>query len=190
MDLHVGGVPPAVHQVRVADMDAAGRACIARHRQIDQLDAVTLFWFVRARSVVKGRSVEGSLDEHETVVGTSKLDRWNSMHVEALAGDPRGIRRWNHLDAICVQTTKYTVYTSLHRSTAVLFQFPQRRHLGGGGAGGRRPQGKRKKEKKEIKKKKEKNKRKNEKKREKRKKGTMNNVKLLHIKCCFFPIFQ
>ena len=31
---------------------------------------------------------------------------------------------------------------------------------------------------------------KKEKKREKRKKGTMNNVKLLHMKCCFFPIFQ
>ena len=31
---------------------------------------------------------------------------------------------------------------------------------------------------------------KEKKKREKRKKGTKNNVKLLHIKCCFFPIFQ
>ena len=120
MDLHVGGVPPTVHQVRVADVDAAGRACIARHRQIDQLDAVTLFRFVRARGVVRGRAVEGSLDEHETVVGTSKFDRWNSMHVEALAGDPRRIRRWNHLDAICVQTTMYTVHTSLHPRACVI----------------------------------------------------------------------
>ena len=61
----------------------------------------------------------------------------------------------------------------------------QRRHLGGLG-GPSPPQGKRKKEKKKEKKKKEK---KREKKR-KRKKGTMNDVKLLHIKCCFFPIFQ
>ena len=54
-----------------------------------------------------------------------------------------------------------------------------------GGWGGRcpPPQGKRKKEKKKEKKKKEK-------KREKRKKGTMNNVKLLHIKCCFFQFFN
>ena len=29
-----------------------------------------------------------------------------------------------------------------------------------------------------------------EKKREKRKKGTMNSVKLLHIKCCFFSNFS
>ena len=55
-----------------------------------------------------------------------------------------------------------------------------------GGLGDRRPQGKRKKEKKERKKEKEKKK----KKREKRKKGTMNNVKLLHIKCCFFQFFN
>ena len=44
--------------------------------------------------------------------------------------------------------------------------------------------GKRKKERK-----KEKRERK-EKKREKRKKGTMNSVKLLHIKCCFFQFFN
>ena len=45
---------------------------------------------------------------------------------------------------------------------------------------------KRKKKKKKEKKKKEKEKRK----REKRKKGTMNIVKLLHIKCCFFQFFN
>ena len=62
----------------------------------------------------------------------------------------------------------------------------QGRHLRG--LGGRRPpppplppQGKRKKEKKKEKKKK----RKKRKKKEKRKKGTINNVKLLHINCCF-----
>ena len=53
-------------------------------------------------------------------------------------------------------------------------------------AGGRRPPRKEKKEKKERKKR-EKEK---EKKREKRKKETMNNVKLLHIKCCFFQFFN
>ena len=37
--------------------------------------------------------------------------------------------------------------------------------------------------------KKERKKEKREKKKE-REKGTINNVKLLHIKCCFFPIFQ
>ena len=53
-----------------------------------------------------------------------------------------------------------------------------------GGAGGPSPpQGKRRKKKRKTKKKKEK-------KREKRKKGTMNNVILLHIKCCFFQFFN
>ena len=49
------------------------------------------------------------------------------------------------------------------------------------GVGGRRPQGK--KRKKKGKKKKRKKRKKEEKEREK--KGTMNKVKLLHIKCCF-----
>ena len=52
-----------------------------------------------------------------------------------------------------------------------------------GGWGAVAPQGKRqKKEKKE--------KREKKKKRKERKKGTMNTVNLLHIKCCYFPIFQ
>ena len=51
--------------------------------------------------------------------------------------------------------------------------------------GGWGPLPPRKKKKKKEKKKKEKKKKKKE-----RKKGTMNNVKLLHIKCCFFAIFQ
>ena len=56
------------------------------------------------------------------------------------------------------------------------------------GAGGAvAPQGKRKKEKR---KKKEKKKKKKKKKKKERKKGTMNNVKLLHIKCCFFQFFN
>ena len=53
-----------------------------------------------------------------------------------------------------------------------------------GGLGGHRPPRKKKKERK-----KEKRERKREK-REKRKKGTMNRVKLLHIKCCFFQFFN
>ena len=59
-----------------------------------------------------------------------------------------------------------------------------------GGLGGRRPpplpQGKRKKKKR----KKKKEKKRKKKKRKKRKKRTMNNVKLLHIKCCFFSNFS
>ena len=47
--------------------------------------------------------------------------------------------------------------------------------------GGLRPQGKRKKGKKEKKRRKE---------RKKKKNGTMNKVKLLHIKCCFFKFFN
>ena len=65
----------------------------------------------------------------------------------------------------------------------------QRRHLGG--LGGRRPPPPPPKEREKKKKKKEKKKK--EKKREKkrkRKKGTMNDVKLLHIKCCFFSNFS
>ena len=53
---------------------------------------------------------------------------------------------------------------------------------------GRRPlptRGKKKEKKKERKEKRQKIEKKKE-----RKKGTMNNVKLLHIKSCFFPIFQ
>ena len=53
-----------------------------------------------------------------------------------------------------------------------------------GGWGAVAPQGKRKKKKRKKKRKKER------KKREKRKKGTMNNVKFLHIKCRFFQIFN
>ena len=60
----------------------------------------------------------------------------------------------------------------------------QGRHLRG--AGGRHPQGKRKKKKER---KKEKKREKKEEKKE-RKKGTMNNVKLRHIKCCFFQFFN
>ena len=59
----------------------------------------------------------------------------------------------------------------------------------GGGGWGERPSKEKEKKEKEKKKEKKKKERK-EKKREKRKKGTMNSVKLLHIKCCFFPIFQ
>ena len=55
-----------------------------------------------------------------------------------------------------------------------------------GGLGGRRPPKEKEKTKKERKKRKKKKKEKREKKEEKRKKGTINNVKLLHIKCCFF----
>ena len=58
-----------------------------------------------------------------------------------------------------------------------------------GGWGGRRPPKEKEKKKKEKKEKKEKREKKKKKKKE-RKKGTMNKVKLLHIKCCFFSIFQ
>ena len=59
----------------------------------------------------------------------------------------------------------------------------QRRHLGGG-LGGRRPPSKENENKQKRKKEKI------EKKRKRKKGTTMNDVKLLHIKCCFFPIFQ
>ena len=65
----------------------------------------------------------------------------------------------------------------------------QRRHWGG--AEGRRPLP-RKKRKKEKKKKREKKQKEKEKKIAVRKKegNYMNNVKLLHIKCCFFQFFN
>ena len=67
----------------------------------------------------------------------------------------------------------------------------QGRHLRGAGEGRRPPppQGKRKK-KKERKKRKKRKKKKKKKKKKERKKGTMNNVKLLHLKCCFFQFFN
>ena len=46
------------------------------------------------------------------------------------------------------------------------------------------------KEKKKEKKEKRKKRKKKKKKKKERKKGTMNNVKLLHIKCCFFQFFN
>ena len=52
------------------------------------------------------------------------------------------------------------------------------------GLGGRCPPENKKEKRKEKKKKKKK------KKKKERKKGTMNNVKLLHIKCCFFQFFN
>ena len=66
-----------------------------------------------------------------------------------------------------------------HRSRGVIW----------GGLGGRRPppQGKRKKEKKKEKKKKEK---KEKKRRKKERRELWINVKLLHIKCCFFSNFS
>ena len=57
-----------------------------------------------------------------------------------------------------------------------------------GGAGGPSPPPPKKKKKR--KKKEKKKKKKKEKKKEKRKKRTMNNIKLLHIKCCFFQFFN
>ena len=56
-----------------------------------------------------------------------------------------------------------------------------------GGWGGRRPPRKKKKRKKKEKRKKREKERKKE---GKRKKGTINYVKLLHIKCCFFQFFN
>ena len=60
----------------------------------------------------------------------------------------------------------------------------QGRHLEG--LGGRRPP----KEKEKKKKKKEKRKKEKKRKKRKKKEGNMNNVKLLHIKCCFFQFFN
>ena len=57
---------------------------------------------------------------------------------------------------------------------------------GAGGAVAPPPPREKKKEKKKKRKKREKKK----KKKKKRKKGTINNVKLLHIKCCFFQFFN
>ena len=56
-----------------------------------------------------------------------------------------------------------------------------------GGWGAVTPPRKKKKRKKERKKRKKRKKRKEKK---ERKMGTMNNVKLLHIKCCFFQFFN
>ena len=58
-----------------------------------------------------------------------------------------------------------------------------------GGWGGRRPPPP-PKEKEKKKKRKKKRKREKKRKKRKRKKGTMNDVKLLHIKCCFFQFFN
>ena len=82
------------------------------------------------------------------------------------------------------QPLHFTIFFTIMHS--IIVSGIQGRHLRG--LRGRRPLKEKEKRKKERKKKK---KEKREKRRKKeRKKGTMNNVKLLHIKCCFFPIFQ
>ena len=58
------------------------------------------------------------------------------------------------------------------------------------GAGGPSPPPPKEKEKKSKKERKKEKRAKKEKKREKRKKETMDSVKLLHIKCCFFQFFN
>ena len=59
-----------------------------------------------------------------------------------------------------------------------------------GGWGLSPPSNKQKKEKKKKKKKVKKKKEKEKRKKERKKKGTMNSVKLLHIKCCFFQLVR
>ena len=59
---------------------------------------------------------------------------------------------------------------------------------GAGGAVAPPPPKEKEKKRKEKKKRKKKQKEKEKRKKEKKKKGTMNSVKLLHIKCCFFNL--
>ena len=80
--------------------------------------------------------------------------------------------------------TKYGIHKN---SISTAQQAPRSPESGAsfeGGWGGHRPPRKKKKRKKERKK------RKKRKKEEKRKKGTINKVKLLHIKCCFYQFFN
>ena len=74
----------------------------------------------------------------------------------------------------------------------LLFVRSQGRHLRGAGGPSPPPpiEGKRKKKKRKKKQKKREKREKKKKKKKERKKGTMNNVKLLHIKCCFFQFFN
>ena len=91
--------------------------------------------------------------------------------------NPRAI---NRVTPISIYLIAATVQTS---DCFFFVSATQRRHLGG--LGGRRPPPQ-EKEKKERKKEKREKK---EKKKRKRKKGTMNDVKLLNIKC-FFQFFN
>jgi hypothetical protein len=81
-----------------------------------------------------------------------------------------------------------------HKSNLLVFGFALDTRTRGviyGGLGAvAPPQINRKKKKKEKKERKKEKRERKEKKREKRKKGTMNSVKLLHIKCCFFQFFN
>ena len=82
------------------------------------------------------------------------------------------------MTGICLHKIYFQNYFG-RSSTFIYVSLRQRRHLGGGGIAPKE------KEKKERKKKKEKEKRK-----QRKKKGTMNSVKLLHIKWCFFQFFN
>ena len=81
-----------------------------------------------------------------------------------------------------------------HKSNLLVFGFALDTRTRGviyGGWGSSPPSNKQKKEKKEKKeRKKEKRERKEKKREKKEKKGTMNSVKLLHIKCCFFQLVR
>ena len=83
------------------------------------------------------------------------------------------INEWSEIDGACTKISGEGWSDRVLKTSRIpLF----RSVIWGGWEGRRPPQGERKKKK--------------ERKKEKRKKGTMNNVKLLHIKCCFFQFFK
>ena len=89
--------------------------------------------------------------------------------------EPRGIRMALESDN-CRMMSVGCMARKSEMEGLLYWRVSQRRHSGG--LGDRRPPPPKEKEKKKKRKKKKK-------KRKKRKKGTMNSVKLLHIKCCF-----
>ena len=98
-----------------------------------------------------------------------------------------------HCYACCMTVYGYAMDTDIRpefRFERVEPRWSMNRGVIWGGLGSPRPrpppQGKRKKKKKE----KERKKRKKIRTKKGRKNGTMNNVKLLHIKCCFFQFFN
>ena len=134
--------------------------------------------------VCRGRSLSYA-DDMQVHVSTGAADVETA--VERIVSCKERIESWMSSNRLKMNGDKTQVIwigsrQQLAKVDIKEFQLLSKRGIIWGAAGGRRPP---RKKKKRRKKKKKKKKRKKKKKKKERKKGPINNVKLLHIKCCF-----
>ena len=96
----------------------------------------------------------------------------------------------SYIKPVSLQTQFLFYFKELFLKCYWLTRHQQGRHLRGAGGPSPPPPPPPRKKKKKKKRKRKRKKRKKEKKKKEGKKGTMNNAKLLHIKCCFFQFFN